>query len=135
MFLQSNIDDDRVMGIEDLGVMHTWVDASYAVHPDMKGHTGGVMSYGLLGIFQQNLNTKSSTESKVVGVSDYMPQPIWAKLLFLGDQGHVLQENIVYQDNQSWFAPYKQIGIVFTLNNNNNSTRPCREALVVLVTY
>ena len=21
-----------------------------------------------------------------------------------------------------WFAPYKQIGIVFTLNNNNNNT-------------
>ena len=47
MFLQSTIDDDRVMGIEDLGVMHTWVDASYAVHPDMKGRTGGAMPYGL----------------------------------------------------------------------------------------
>ena len=33
-------------------------------------------------------------------MSDCVPQPIWAKL-FLGDQGYVLQENIVYQDNQS----------------------------------
>ena len=68
--------------------MHTWVDASHTVHPDMKGHTGGVMSYELCIIntpsFKQKLNTKSSTESEVVGVNDYVPQPIWAKL-FLGD--------------------------------------------------
>ena len=104
MFLHNAINDDRVMGIEDLGVMHTWVDASHTIHLDMEGHMGGVMSYGL-GIShtqssKQKLSTKSSTESEVVGVSDYVPHPIWVKL-FLGDQGYDLQENIVYQDNQS----------------------------------
>ena len=33
-------------------------------------------------------------------MSDYVPQPIYAKL-FLDDQGYGLKENIVYQDNQS----------------------------------
>ena len=66
----------------------------------MKGHTGDVMSYGL-GIIhtqssKQKLNTKSSTESEVVGVSDYVPQPIREKL-FLGYQGYVFQENIVHR--------------------------------------
>ena len=42
-FLYNTIDDDRVMAIEDLDVMYTWVDVTYAIHPDMKGHTGGVM--------------------------------------------------------------------------------------------
>ena len=81
--------------------MYTWVDASYAIHPDMKGHTEGIMSYvqGIIHTLssKQKLNTKSSTESEVVGASDYVPQPIWAKS-FLGDQGYELKENIVYQD-------------------------------------
>ena len=66
------------------------------------GHTGDVMSCGL-GIIhiqypKQKLNTKSSTESEVVGAIDYVPQPIWAKL-FLSDQAYILQETIVYQDD------------------------------------
>ena len=70
-FLHNTIDDDRVMGIEDWDAMHTWVDASYAIHPDMKGHMGGIMSLWL-GIIhtrssKQKLNTKSSTESEVFG--------------------------------------------------------------------
>ena len=87
-----------------MGVLHTLVGASYAIHLDMKGHIGGVMSHGL-GIIhtqssRQKLNTKSSSELEVVGVSDYVPYPIWVEL-FLGDQGYDLQENIVYEDNQS----------------------------------
>jgi hypothetical protein len=27
-------------------IVRWWVDASFAVHPDMKSHTGGVMSLG-----------------------------------------------------------------------------------------
>ena len=45
-FLQGTLDNDRVMGVEILGVLHIWVDTSYAVHPNMKSHTGGVMSHG-----------------------------------------------------------------------------------------
>ena len=84
-FLHNTIDDDRVRVIEDLGVMHTWVSELYAMHPDMKGHIGCVMLYGLGNIHtqssKQKLNTKSSTESEVVRVSDYVPQPIWAKFI------------------------------------------------------
>ena len=73
-FLQSNIDDDRVLAANSLTELFTWVGALYAVHDDRKSHTGGAMSFGR-GVFgtksiKQKLNTKSSTESEVVGVSD-----------------------------------------------------------------
>ena len=84
--------------------MHTWVDASYATHQDMRGHTGGVTSLGRGAVFhgsmKQKSNTKSSTESEVVGVSNYLPHTIWAKY-FLMEQGYNLSRNIFYQDNTS----------------------------------
>jgi hypothetical protein len=59
--------------------MRTLVDASYAVHPDMKSHTGGLMSMGTGGLIckssKQKLNTKSSTEAELVGASDYFLTP------------------------------------------------------------
>jgi hypothetical protein len=77
--------------------MKTWVDASYAVHDDMKSHTGGAVSFGRGAIMskstKQKLNTKSSTKAELVGASDYLPYPIWGKQ-FLEGQGYVLNENI-----------------------------------------
>mmetsp|Transcript_830 Transcript_830/g.1319 ORF Transcript_830/g.1319 Transcript_830/m.1319 type:complete len:131 (+) Transcript_830:343-735(+) len=74
LFLMHTIDDDRVIGIEDIEMLHTWIDVSYAVHPDMKSHTGVCISYGLgiidSGSMKQKLNSKSSTESEVVGTND-----------------------------------------------------------------
>lgn len=67
-----------------------WVNASYAVHPDMCSHTGGAMSLGrgciLYKSTKQKLNTKSSTEAKFVGASDYLPNAIWVKM-FLHAEG------------------------------------------------
>jgi hypothetical protein len=84
--------------------VRTWVDASYAVHPDMKSHTGGVMSFGVGGLLckssKQKLNTKSSTEAELVGASDYLPNTIWVKH-FLEAQGYDLEENVLEQDNES----------------------------------
>jgi hypothetical protein len=92
------------LGADDLCIMRTWVDASYAVHGDMKSHTGGVVSFGRGAVMskssKQRLNTKSSTEAELVGASGYLPYPIWAKY-FLEAQGYTLNENIFYQDNQS----------------------------------
>ena len=84
--------------------MHTWVDTLYVTHQDMRGHTGGASSMvrGMVfhGSTKQKLNTKSSTESEVVGVSDYIPHTIWAKY-FLAEQGYNLSRDIFYQDNTS----------------------------------
>ena len=49
----------------------------------MKSHSGEMMSMGqgaaISGSKKQKLNTKSSTESDLVGVDDYMPMIIWVK--------------------------------------------------------
>ena len=43
---------------------------------------------------------KSSTESEIVGLSDYMPYNIWFTN-FMKEQGYEIEKNVVYQDNQS----------------------------------
>ena len=103
-FLKGTLDDRITLGADDITVMQTWVDASYAVHSDMKSHTGGTVSFGRGSIMskssKQKLNTKSSTEAELVGTSDYLPYAIWAKK-FLEYQGYTLRENLFHQDNKS----------------------------------
>jgi len=48
----------------------------------------------------QKINTKSSTESELVGVSDALPQIIWTSY-FLEAQGYDIKDLVVFQDNQS----------------------------------
>jgi hypothetical protein len=66
---------------DDNQLVKWWIDASFAAHPDMKGHTGGVMTLGKGGVYgtstRQKLVTKSSTEAELVGVSDVLQQVIW----------------------------------------------------------
>jgi hypothetical protein len=53
-----------------------YVDASFAVHPDYKSHTGTTMSFedgkGVVKSIsrKQKVNTKSSTEAELVGIDD-----------------------------------------------------------------
>jgi len=81
-----------------------YVDASFAVHGDMKSHTGGVISLGKGPIYvkssKQKLMSKSSTEAELIGVSDMLPQVIWTRA-FLAQQGYSCGPATVFQDNQS----------------------------------
>jgi hypothetical protein len=89
---------------EGLNVTKWWVDASYAVHPDMKSHTGGVMSMGKGAVYgtstRQKINTKSSTEAELVGVGEVLPQILWTRY-FLQAQGYTCEDTIIHQDNKS----------------------------------
>ena len=84
-----------------------FVDASFAVHHDMKSHTGIVLSLGGGTVFssskKQSLVTKSSTESELVAVSDAIPQIVWTRE-FLLNQGYECKPAVLYQDNQSTIA-------------------------------
>mgnify|MGYP000305707936 CR=1 FL=1 len=103
-FLRATKDDYLTLSAHSLHNVRWWVDASYAVHPDMKSHTGGAMSMGLGVIYgtakSQKLNTKSSTEAELVGTDDVMPQVLWT-LYFLEAQRYKIDDNILYQDNKS----------------------------------
>ena len=84
--------------------LYTWIDAAYVVHPDMKSHTGGTMFFGTGTIHcwssKQKLNTKSSTETKIVRVSDYLSYNLHLAM-FLEHQGYPVLKNIIFQDIQS----------------------------------
>ena len=70
----------------------------------MRIHTGGFMTMGTIGVHvqssKQKLNTKSSAEAELVGVDDVLTQVILTRY-FLKEQGHMIQDNFIYQDNQS----------------------------------
>ncbi|KAI2510045.1 Reverse transcriptase (RNA-dependent DNA polymerase) [Fragilaria crotonensis] len=103
-YLKGHMDDEYVLGADDMGRLRTWVDAAFAVHPDMKSHTGGVISFGRGGIAcksgKQKLVTKSSTEAETVGASDYLPNTLWVQM-FLEAQGYSVHESYFEQDNES----------------------------------
>ena len=89
---------------DSLNIAKWWVDASYAVHPDMKSHTGGIFTLGKGAIYgtstRQKINTKSSTEAELVGVAEVLPQILWTQY-FLEAQGYSSENAIIYQDNKS----------------------------------
>ena len=89
---------------DSLHVIKWYVDASFAVHPDFKSHTGAVMTMGQGGMInisrKQKLNTKSSTDAELVGADDAAVMILWTKL-FMEAQGYEIEENILYQDNKS----------------------------------
>jgi hypothetical protein len=49
---------------------------------------------------KQKLNTRSSTESEIIGADDFMPA-ICATRSFMEAQGYQVQDNILFQDNKS----------------------------------
>ena len=109
------------LGADSLTKITTYVDASYAVHLDMKSHTGGAITLGTGALMckstKQKLNTKSSTEAEVVGASDFLPSAIWTRM-FLQAQGFVLTENFFLQDNKS--------AILLELNGRGSSGQKTR---------
>ena len=42
--MKGTLNDLRTIGAESLRDLHVWVDASHAVHANMRGHTGGTIS-------------------------------------------------------------------------------------------
>ena len=103
-FVNSTRGDKRIIGINNITTMNTFIDASYVVHPNMRGHTGGAITFGV-GIVHENaskqkINVKISTECELVGVSEYIPYSLWLGY-FLEHQGYKLKSNLVHQDNQS----------------------------------
>jgi hypothetical protein len=103
-YLNGTRNEYLTLSADDLRVVKWYVDASFAVHPDFKSHTGTVMTLGK-GAMQsiarkQKMNVRSSTEGELVAVDNAATMILWTKL-FLEAQGHDVEKNIVYQDNKS----------------------------------
>ena len=87
-YINGTINLEYTLGADSLNKLWTWVDASYAVHPDMEIHTGGLLSLSLGGIAQKStkhkLNTKSSTEAELVQIV------LWVQM-FVEAQGYKIE--------------------------------------------
>ncbi len=46
-YLRSTRGSPLILAANGTGVLSWYVDASFAVHPDMRGHTGGAMTMGM----------------------------------------------------------------------------------------
>ena len=103
-YLNGTRDDVLTLSADNLRVIKWFVDASFAVHPDFRSHTGGVLTLGQGAIIsmcrKQKLNTKSSTEAELVASDDAATLILWTKL-FLEAQGYEIDKNILFQDNKS----------------------------------
>ena len=83
---------------------HWLINGAFAVHEDMKSHSGSFMTFGR-GMMngssnKQKINTTSSTEAEVVAVHDNMPSILWTRY-FLEAQGYKMKPSMIHQDNQS----------------------------------
>jgi hypothetical protein len=86
------------------GILNCWVDTSFAVHPNMRGHSGGGLSlergFPIVSSTKQKLNTRSSTETDIVGADDFMQEICWTRY-FMKAQGYGAKEKVLFQDNKS----------------------------------
>jgi hypothetical protein len=103
-FLNQTTKDRLTLKADGSRVLKWFVDASFAVHPDMRSHTGAVMTMGQGAVQhicrKQGMNTRSSTEAEVVGADEAVGPMLWTRL-FLEAQGYKVNDNILYQDNKS----------------------------------
>ena len=90
--------------MNDLQVLLWYVDAAFAVHPDMKSHTGIVFTLGkgsiISGSTKQKVNSRSTTEDEMNAVDEKLSKIIRTKK-FLESQGFKIKLNIIFQDNTS----------------------------------
>jgi hypothetical protein len=103
-YLKGTINDELTLGADSMQKLGSFVDVSFAVHEDMRSHTGGAVSFGrgiLMGrSTKQKINTASTTESEIVGAADYLPNTVWLMKL-LEMQGYKVKSSVLYQDNES----------------------------------
>ena len=90
-------------GREGLGVL-AWADASYAVHPDAKGHNGTIVLDSKCLLYAQSSKQKvvsrSSTESELIALHEAIPQVMWIRRFMIA-QGYKVGATTVYQDSMS----------------------------------
>jgi hypothetical protein len=72
-----------IISADGTGILKWLVDGSFAVHPNMHGHTGAGLTMGqgfpISCSTEQKLNTRSSTESELVGINDMMLAILWTR--------------------------------------------------------
>ena len=76
-YVRATIQLPLIVGSDGTGIMAWSIDVSFVVHMNMKSHTGYCLTLAIgspnSGSSTQKVNTRSSTESELVGVDDGIP--------------------------------------------------------------
>jgi hypothetical protein len=103
-YLQGTQDDVASLSADNTQTIKWYINFSFAMHKETRSHTGAVMTLGhralILKSTKQKVNTRSSTESKMVAVDDTIAKLLWTKK-FMEAQGHKVKAYIIYQNNTS----------------------------------
>ena len=103
-FLKQTQNDCLILRSDKTNIIKWSLDEAFAVQPDMKSHTGAVMTLGKGSIqsasTKQKVNTRSSTESELISVDDIISKIMWMTQ-FLEEQGYKVCDMIIYRDNMS----------------------------------
>jgi len=120
-YLNGTKADKLTLSADNLHVVKWYVDASFAVHPDFKSHTGGIMTFGSGAVLylsrKQKLNNRSSTEAELVSADHAATLIMWTQL-FMEAQGYGINCNVLYQDNKST--------ILLEINGKRSSSKRTR---------
>lgn len=103
-YLKRAKDLGLTLSVREIGIICWYVDASYAMHNDCKGHTRAMMTLGdvlLISIsWKQQTNASSLTDGELIGIHDALPSVLHARY-FLEAMGYQVKNEIMYQDNKS----------------------------------
>jgi len=103
-FILRTKNDVTTLEIKGNEIIKWYVDAIFAVHKDLKSHTGATMtlrndsvtSYFL----KQKVNSRSSPLAELIGIDDVITKILWTRT-FLQNQGFRVKHNIVFRDSTS----------------------------------
>ena len=104
MYIRGTIDLPLTLSANGTGMLKWYVHGSYGIHPNMRGHSGGGLSMGTWSPIsyytKHKLNTRSSTESEIFGVNNFVPSILWTRN-FLNAQDYDVTKNTIFQDKKS----------------------------------
>jgi hypothetical protein len=135
IFAYLNYTKDQILciNVDKLEVV-VYVDASYLVHSDMKGHTGGVIMLGEKGgttlaiSRKQKVLARSSTEAELIAIEEVLQYAIFARDL-VSELTDTTIKVRVYEDNMS------TIKLCNNGKSNNISTKHIKKKYFVIKEY
>ena len=93
-YLKAMKDDIPCMSTNNSFMIKWHINATFAIHKDMKSHTGATMSLGSGTICSISTKQKSQhmqfpTEAELVGFNDIISKILWLKLAFWQESGGI----------------------------------------------
>jgi hypothetical protein len=127
-----------VLGWDGTGQLTWSVDASFAVHIDMRSHTSAVLLLGQGALMsmslKQKINTKSSTEAELVGVNDTTNFVEWIQL-FVDQQISSINNDSVLKKIGSDVVIQQDSTSTIQLENNRQASSTKRTCHINIIYF